>query len=1232
MLAGLIISWSRFEIEAKATIAVTRTGAAPEDGKSSASCACQSTTDQSTPFLETTASVTASVEDFGSGGAERKWFVTLGAFISHEVTESGGGTPRSTLTFENLKVYEIELLGAPVWFVSWTQAAWKRDGVLDRNLGAGSFIRNHFAPSGVPILGIPAQLGGLASINPAALLGTIDDGSSVRSEQLVASAYNEVSSVVGNDVHELEDPLSDAIVAPYSLSAFRHSNGDNNAVTGSTAVDATANGGWRFKATPGGAFIAPAVTVNVAGFIGAPGPCDCSPGSPIVAGSSTFSLSVSSFAEEAALALDTQGERQSAVVWGFPAYTKSLRRMNSDYRVLLRRFAMLGAKRRQESTCGFSGPEICQVSLSSEFPLDVLATGGKTALSLNHFSIPIANYVNFNCSPLWSFFVDYPPNGSDQWKVAGIARNADIYWVPAREQLMFQESLPPEEKFKTRNSIVSEPLFNSLYATPFIDFTTGQITSWWGISRFDKMAYAIPGTFTYTSANSGRFTAVSDCSLAFGANITVTLDGGKTSCVVRLDLASFTADPFMLPQIAELFAVQWSDGSAAVVSVDVFLESPLGDKTLLTSVSSPTGVRRKDKFDDSKFAGSWGQNFGLNEVADTGLDVGADGESATVMADVNRNQAYQLLGGYGAKFLRFEIVVDTAGGTMNLEYPVLTMRTSTAEVVIENGLWGVLVWADGPGMRFTQWDWTNGINYVSPTVPLLAKFGVPGNPLFGKKSSITDALAFKHCVLEGNAPSQANVDADVAALYDTVEAPLQNFFDADDIDVHSFLVPDPTTPKTSRDDAGIFILVNSRREVPPAICLPVPARTVDYDQDLTDWGMTSLSFIKSPRELLYRSATLIELVNPADSTVWTTDVLIAPGWRSARHDHELNAPDNDEGATFEVTGSKVFATVSPWHGYTGVLEGGVAADPTNYTMPSGAYMRAHVIDGNIQFRYADWTVPEGGFDVSTEVTTTGDDSHPCIAHDPATGRIHLVFQREDPAGTFDAIQVTSDDAGATWSAEVSLGAWKYPRVSANRSGSLLFMGFKHNSGSSGPGKLFHRFQASGDASPSAELAIQDGVPADIDVADERFDIVDAKDSAGRWILVAREDGDPEVSEFHSFDEGKTWSVESSLGEWKYPRVAANRSGTLLFMGFKYISGSSGPGELFFRFQMAGDASPSAEAAITEGELLFPFADERFDIVDAKDSAGRWVLTGRKDGGTDVSELHSFDEGKTWEVI
>lgn len=1137
MVAGLILNWYRYEIECKATLVRGGTGdTSGLDAISLASTKASHTIDQTSLLLETLASVDSSIEEKGSGAFERKWTFRLGA-VTDTVTTTGDGTPRSTLQLENLKVYEILVAGSPAWFVSWTQASWFRDGSLDRTLGSGAFIRQHFAPSGVPILGIPAQLSGVASFNPQPLLGTLGPGGgTVQAENAVIPAYSEVSNIVTAAPHSIEAPLSDGIVCPYFLTALRHNNGQDNVSTSLLTVTATADGGWRFKATSGGAWIAPPVTIETDGFISAPGPCDCIPGQPSVSGTTTFDMSVSTFAEHNALSDDTEAEFQDAAVSGFPAWTKALRRMNSDYRVLLRRYAMLGAKSRQTSTCGIGDPaenppdsgQICRVTQTSQFPLDVLAAGGKTALELAHFAIPKANLVNFLGSPLWSFLIDYPIDGSDQWKIDGVAESPSLSWIPSREQLMHQAVVSIEDQpfIGTRNSIVSEPLFNSFYATPFISGTTGQITSWWGISRFDKMAYSIPPSFAYASANSALFSAVSDCSLAFGAAVTVTLDGGKTSCVVRLDLASFTVDPFMLPQIAEEYAVEWADGSAAVVSVDVFLENPHGDKTLLTSVSSATGVRPSGLFNDSKFAGSWGQAFGLtlSTVSDTGLDVPAEGESATVMADVDRNQAYQLLGGFGAKFLRFEITVDTAGGTMTLAYPMLTFRTTTAEVVIENGLWGVLVWADGPGMRFTQWDWTDGISYVSPTVPLLAKFGVPGNPVFGKKSSVTDALAFKHCVLEGNAPSEAAVDADVAALYDSIEAPGQDFFDADDIDVHSFLVPDPTTPKTSRDDAGIFILVNSRREVPPAVSLPVPVRTVNYDQDLAQWGMTSLSFIKSPRELLYRSATLIELVNPADSTVWTTDVPVASGWRSARHDHVLSVPNNDEGATFEVTGSKVFATVSPYHGYTGVLEGGIAADPTNYTLPSGAYVRAHVVDGNIQSRYADWTVPEGGFDVSTEVTTTGKDSHPCITHDPATGRIFLVWQREDPAGTFDARQATSDDAGATWSAEVSLGAWKYPRVASNRAGTLLFMGFKHDSGSSGPGKLFFRFQMAGDAAPSAEAAIQDGVPADIAVADERFDIVDAKDSAGRWILAARKDGDSDVSEFHSFDEGATWEL------------------------------------------------------------------------------------------------------------
>lgn len=1136
MVAGLILSWFRYEIECKATISTGRTGGTSGlDAISVATTDCFHTNDQSLDVLENFATVTASVEEMGSGAFERKWGVILGIDV-RTFTDTGSGTPRSTLELENLKVYMKENppgTGIPFWVVTWTAANWYRDGVFIEDFGAGTFNGFHFAPSGVPLLGVPAQLSGSASINPQPDLGFVSVDNSVQAEQAVGAAYSEVSNVVENTVHAIEDPFSDVVECPYSLTSFRHSNDDDNGTPGKLTVDATANGGWRFKPDSGSAYITPAVTVSPDLFIGVPGPCACAPVKPpTVGGSDTFALVVTSYAEIDLTSTDTSSELSDAGVHGFPNWTRSLRRMNPDYRALVRRYAMIGSKSRQISRCQHSDPGdeppiVCQSSQNSNYPHDVLAPGGVTHGELAHFALPIANLVNFGGSPLWSFLLDYPIDGSDQWKVLGSAEDAGKYWLPIREQLMFQASLPEPEKFKTRNSVVTEPLMSGVYSEPFmLGGVAGQRTSWWGISRFDKMAYAIPGTFTYTAANSGLFTAVSNCSLAFGGDITVTLDGGQTSCVVRLDQASFSLDPFMLAQIAEAFATEWSDGSAAVVSVDVYLENPHGDKTLLTSVSSATAVRRKDEFDDSKYAGSWGQDLGAGTVADTGVDSEPEGESAAVMADTaagrERVHSYQLLGGYGAKYLRFEIVVDTAGGTMSLKYPVMDMRSSAGDVVIENGAWATVVWADGPGVRFGQWDWTDG--FVLNTVPTVALLGQAPFPAKGKKCSITDALAFKHLVLEGDVPNAAAIDADVAALYDTVEAPNQDFVDADDLDTHSVLVPDPRSLDT-RDNAGIFLLITSRREVPPGLGLPVPVRNVQYDEDRDDWGGTSLSLIKSPRELLYRARSVVELVDPRDSSVWTTDVEILSGWHSARHDHPLNAPDNDEGATFEVTSGKVFATVSPWHGYVGVLEGpAIAKDPTNYTLPNGAYCRAHTLDGNIQFRYADWTVPEGGFNVATEVTATGDDTHPCIAHDPATLRIYLIWQREDPAGTFDCRQATSDDAGATWSSEVPLGDWKYPRVASNRAGTLLFMGFKHDSGSSGPGKLFHRVQLAGDTSPSAELAITDGVPADIDFEDDRFDIVDGKDSSGRWILTAKLEGETDVSEFHSFDEGATWEV------------------------------------------------------------------------------------------------------------
>ena len=1131
MNAGLVLSWYRYEIEATATTSVSRTGdTVAEDTTSGAATLCNNTVDQTSAALQSLASVSASVEqDGGTGAYTRKWGVTfLGS--SFEASASGDGSPRSTLEFENLKVYQVPLPGqpdVPIWKVTWTQATWYRDGTLDRTFGSGFVNGAHFAPSGVPFLGIPALLLSSSSITPQPALGIGGGpgGGSTQAEQQTVPAYSEVSNVVTDAVHEIEDPFLDAISAPYDVNASRHASGTDNPAPQrrKVTVSGTAAGGWRFKPESGGAWITPPVTVSATGFIATPGTCACNPGAPTVGGSTTFDLTASSYSEVDYVALDTRTERRSGSVWGFPAWTKALRRMNSGYRVLLRRYAMLGAARRQTAQCGRGeiDPDVCQVDLTSTFPHDVLAAGGVTFGRLAHFAVEIANYVNFNCSPLWSFLVDYPIDGSDIWKVAGVAENASTYWVPLREQWMFQPSLPGAEKYRTRNSIVSEPLFNSYYGTQFIPVTTGQITSWWGISRFDKMSYTVPSTFAYASANSGLFSAVSDCSLAFGANITVTLDGGKTSCVVRLDLASFSADPFMLPQLAEKTAVEWSDGSAAVVSVDVYVENPHGDKALLTSASSATAVRRPDAARaDSKYAGSWGQDHGLGTVTDTGTDSTGAGESATVMAfgSEERVHAFQLIAGYGAKYLRFEIAVDSAGGTMNLEYPVLTLATTSAKVVIENGHWAAIVWDDGPGVRFGQWDWTNGTLFQSP--PFVSKLGVPGFPVGGKKSSITDALCFKHVMLEGNVASAAAVDADVAALYDTTEAPSQNFVDADDIDVHAFVLPDPK----GAAKAGLFILVNSRREVPPAICLPVQARTGDYERSLTQWGLTSLSFVQSPRKIVYRSAgSVVSLTDPADGSVWTSEVPVALGWKAAVHDREV---DNDEAATFLLKRAGVeLAKVSPWHGYFCVLDTGPGASPANLHRPQGPYMRATVEDGDVWFRQANFSVPDLGFDNASRVTTTGKDGQPHFAIDLVTGSIVLRWTRDDPAGTFKVYEALSDDEGASWSTETMvITNAKHPRVLSLADGTMAYFAFRHNSGSSGPGKILVRVQKAGETSPSAEKFLVDDLGADLEFEDDTFDLHEGSDGAATVVMVALVKAATSVSEHVSYDDGQSFEA------------------------------------------------------------------------------------------------------------
>lgn len=1121
MQSGTHLSWYRYQLESRLTdFSVDRGGTTSGlTAIAAGSAVSQYTLDQSTA-LQTFAFAACRIEQASDGTYTRTWSYKVG--LSTGSTSSGGsGDMTSMLEFQDLKVSLVFFLGSYVFLASWSNVDWYVDGSLHTSLGPGSQHGTHFAPSGVPLLGIPASVQCSCAVDPTISSGTVDELWHAVDSQSQAPAYERALKTIEDSASAFEAPLSDAIIAPYRLGAEKQSYDDPG---GDYHVQATAScsGGWRFKAESGGAWIAPAVTVEAVGSpIGSPGPCTCAPGFPSVSGTTTFDLATDGYYRVQRSSDRASYETRGSTLWGFPAWQKSLSKMNGGYRAVVERFPMPGAKHEQQATCGTSdgSPNVCDVALANFFPRKDSYLSGRAFGDLEHGTEDVASYANFTCSPLWSFLLYFPQDNttgtldSRDWTIDGATVLPSEYWIPIREQWAHYPYFPTraDESLK-RNSIVTEPL-KSGQLSGLIAGYFGQETSWWGVSRFEKAAYTVPATYQYTSASSSLWSAT-DAGLTHGADVLVDLDPGKTSCTVRLLLHSFSVEPFMLPQLAQKFAVQWSNGSANVASVSVYLENPHGDTVLLTTASGATPVARPDSAqDDSKYAGSWAQDFGAGTVSDTGTDSQAEGESIDVLAAEERVDAFQLLAGYGAKWLKFVVTVDAAGGTMHLAYPELTLPADPAAVCHENSNWAVLANKDGPGLRHTQLYWFDGTDlHTDP--PLISPYGQDPFPVGAFKPSALDCLAYIANFLEGAEVNATGLETAMALYFDSDEGTTVGDLDADTV---CLLASDPDGAALE----GLHLMVNSWRETPPCVGLPVPARDSVYDRDLTAWGLFSYSLCKGPRDVVARQGSGLEVIDPDDSSVWTSPVALTSGWEALRHDH---AVDGYEHATFLLKGSQEFAQLSPWHGYFALTPSeAVLRNPWNFHLEYDHYHRAGVLNGDIQYRQADKGYPP--FDQSVDAFTTGKDSYPRMAVDPLTQRMHLVWIREDPPGTFGCYLATSDDEGRTWSSEeVTISDGRFPTVACSRDGTVVIMAFKYDSGTSGPGTVYQRVRKMGDADFSAEAQVKDSGGTPIAFAEDTFHVSQAFDAQHTWILAARPSGSGDVREYLSYDDCQTFQI------------------------------------------------------------------------------------------------------------
>ena len=529
----------------------------------------------------------------------------------------------------------------------------------------------------------------------------------------------------------------------------------------------------------------------------------------------------------------------------------------------------------------------CINNSTAVFPVVEDSTSNPDLIAFYDHDEDLVRYINFSANPHWHHHYQFPEDGTGtQWPVDGTDETADDYWGKVREQWIHWAGLPAGEDSKTRNSVISAPLLQG-FSDHLRDDVVGFATQWWGIGRLvDTEAFSPATSKTLTSGSSAAWSTTGGTPSFGGANITVTPSGAGT-VTLDYDLGRFAEAPYLYPHIARQITVGWNGPN--VTGFRVKLVNGAGDSVTLLTSSATSGTPTLDKASatDSKFAGTWGQDWGCGAVTDTGSDIGGAGESTTVLASPERVLAFGYLAHLTPAKLRIEVDVSSAAA-FTLNYPIF-LKAGTWGLMAESGQCASVLNASGPGIHWGQQRWDDGAG-ASLATPTIRAIGAP--------PTIVDWLCLANVLLDGqdratDLAARLSVDLFDSVTGDTI---------AD--------VADETLAFLAAGTSGVYAMMLNSYQTPPLA--QVPYRTLDSSDWSDDaYGIHATSWVLGPR---YYIAPITPALYDGSGNLWTAPIGGAPaGWALARHDREV---DNNEGVTFKIrVGGTDYANCSPWHGY-----------------------------------------------------------------------------------------------------------------------------------------------------------------------------------------------------------------------------------------------------------------------------------------------------------------------------
>ncbi len=406
----------------------------------------------------------------------------------------------------------------------------------------------------------------------------------------------------------------------------------------------------------------------------------------------------------------------------------------------------------------------------------------------------------------------------------------------------------------------------------------------------------------------------------------------------------------------------------------------------------------------------------------------------------------------------------------------------------ENGhtLW--MAWADGPMLRFGNWEWWDGA--ALRTAPNRAE---PGYPPFGWFSSLLDALVWKRVVVQAQ-DKTAGLDAELAGYFDSVSGATRG--DADTWR-HVFCV------SLSKDLGATFArwyAVDTYREVPSLPLWPHIAKTANYEPTGTP---SNAAWVYAQAERRHLGNVEPWDVEDGSGNRWTGPGRSVGGWVERVHERAF---DNTEDGFDAVRGDTDYATLRPFNGHTAVLPWARSEGSVSYDVSLGLrHWRAYVRDGTAWVGRADNALPS-----FVDADTARDAEAVCVrVH--RQGALQRVYLWVEDSGSVKE-QYTDDD-GASWSVSTVVATGKTPAACIGLNG----MRWVYYISGAGP------FQVDGKIYDAAGTLLE-SVSAVVSNVDEGSLAVDESPAQGgrhRIVLWASSSGS--LTMYVSTDGGKTFS-------------------------------------------------------------------------------------------------------------